>query len=245
MPPVNLLVTATLDQLAAAGLDMSRVRESVADRTADRTAGATSSAPASWASSTPRPPGCGPGLATLSRYGPVGGFLLGYLTCNATITRILVDDVGAPLDVGRARRLVTARQHKALAVRDGGCAWPGCACPPEGVDVHHLHEWQHGGATDLHNLGSFCGRHHQMLHLGIGEARVIDGRLHVRLPAWIDPDRRWLRNTLHQTRETAARLGQQLALALDGRADPDDPFRQPPDAQCWDRSPSAPDPPPS
>ena len=131
---------------------------------------------------------------------------------------------------------MTPRQRKALAVRDGGCGWPGCGCPPEGVDVHHLHPWQHGGATDLANLGSFCERHHQMLHLGIGEAAVIDARLHVRLPDWIDPHRRWLRNTLHQSHEAAARLGQQLALALDdagpvGEYD----FTTRPDPQTWHR----------
>ena len=244
MPPVNLLVTATLGQLAAAGLDMTRLQPGTArTETSDVTRPVVGGHPPQ-----PRchgPSGAGPGLATLSRYGPVGGFLLGYLSCNATITRILVDDVGAPLDVGRSHRLVTPRQRKALAVRDGGCGWPGCSCPPEGVDVHHLHAWQHGGATDMHNLGSFCERHHQMLHLGIGEARVVDGRLHVRLPDWIDPERRWLRNTFHQAHEAAARLGQQLALALDATSPPAEyDLETPGDPHCWTRRPEEPEPPP-
>lgn len=123
--------------------------------------------------------------------------------------------------------------------RDGAAADDvdaGGACPAEGVDVHHLHAWQHGGATDLADLGSFCERHHQMLHLGIGEARVVDGRLHVRLPAWIDPQERWLRHTFHQSHEAAARLGQQLALALGDttpRAEYD--LRTAPDLWTWHR----------
>ena len=257
MPPVNLLVTTTLDQLAAAGLDVEKVRQDLADRAGDGTPAESACAgegrPAGPAAGEcersgpgPEPPealrrrtsraGLGPGLASLSRYGPVGGPLLGYLTCNATINRVLLDGLGAPLDVGRTHRLVTARQRKALAVRDGGCGWPGCACPAEGVDVHHLHAWQHGGATDLVNLGSFCERHHQMLHLGIGEARVIDGRLHVRLPAWIDPQERWLRNTFHQSHEAALRLGQQLALALDDAgAVAEYDLTTPPDPGTWHR----------
>ena len=73
----------------------------------------------------------------------------------------------------------------------------------------------------------FCARHHQMLHLGIGEAKVLDGRLFVRLPAWIDSEQRWTRNTLHQAHEAASRIGQQLALSLHRpNADPWDDVRR-------------------
>jgi hypothetical protein len=35
-----------------------------------------------------------------------------------------------PLEVGRTRRVVPTAQRTALAVRDGGCVFPGCARPP-------------------------------------------------------------------------------------------------------------------
>ncbi len=36
---------------------------------------------------------------------------------------------GQPVDVGRERRLFTGAPRTAIEIRDGGCAWPGCARP--------------------------------------------------------------------------------------------------------------------
>ena len=57
-----------------------------------------------------------------------------------------------PLEVGRATRVVSAAQRTALAVRDGGCRFPGCDRPPAWCEAHHRRHWLHGGATDLANL---------------------------------------------------------------------------------------------
>ena len=50
-----------------------------------------------------------------------------------------------PLEVGRASRVVTAAQRAALAVRDGGCVFPGCDRPLAWCEAHHLRHWLHGG----------------------------------------------------------------------------------------------------
>jgi hypothetical protein len=55
---------------------------------------------------------------------------------------------GAPparLDLGRATRVVAPAQHRALAVRDGGCRCPGCQRPPAWCEGHHRWHWLDGG----------------------------------------------------------------------------------------------------
>ena len=50
-----------------------------------------------------------------------------------------------------------------IARRDKGCRFPGCTYT-EFTDVHHVEHWAHGGATDLENLVTLCGRHHRAVH---------------------------------------------------------------------------------
>jgi Domain of unknown function (DUF222)/HNH endonuclease len=71
-----------------------------------------------------------------------------------------------PLDVGRTTRVVTPAQRNALAVRDGGCAFPDCDRPLAWCEGHHLKHWLHGGATDLPNLALLCRAHHRAVHEG-------------------------------------------------------------------------------
>jgi len=71
-----------------------------------------------------------------------------------------------PLEVGRATRVVSPAQRTALAVRDGGCRYPGCDRPPAWCDAHHLRHWLHGGPTDLANLVLLCRAHHRAVHEG-------------------------------------------------------------------------------
>ena len=72
-----------------------------------------------------------------------------------------------PLDVGRASRLVTTGQTKALRVRDGGCVHPGCSRSSAYCDAHHVQHWADGGATSLDNLVLLCRHHHRTLHQGL------------------------------------------------------------------------------
>jgi Domain of unknown function (DUF222)/HNH endonuclease len=73
-----------------------------------------------------------------------------------------------PLEVGRASRVVPTAQRTALAVRDGGCVFPGCTRPPAWCEAHHLRHWLHGGPTDLANLALLCRAHHRAVHEGAG-----------------------------------------------------------------------------
>jgi hypothetical protein len=71
---------------------------------------------------------------------------------------------GQPLEVGRATRVVAPAQRAALAVRDGGCVFPGCDRPLAWCDAHHLWHWVDGGPTDLGNLAMVCRAHHRRVH---------------------------------------------------------------------------------
>ncbi len=83
--------------------------------------------------------------------------------CSGGLLPVLFDGT-EPIDVGRAHRLFTRRQRRALAARDGGCRFPGCERPPSWTEAHHLEEWSRGGATDLSNGILLCRHHHLLVH---------------------------------------------------------------------------------
>jgi hypothetical protein len=95
------------------------------------------------------------------------------LACDAKITRIVLDGASQPLDVGRARRTVTAAQRRALRVRDGGCRFPGCDRPVEWTDAHHVRWWSRGGRTDIGELILLCRTHHTAVHEGGWHIRLL------------------------------------------------------------------------
>jgi len=90
-----------------------------------------------------------------------------------------------PLDVGRTTRVVSPAQRTALAVRDGGCGFPGCDRPLAWCEAHHLVHWLDGGPTDLDggptdldNPVLLCRAHHRAVHAGGWRLqRQPDGRL--------------------------------------------------------------------
>jgi hypothetical protein len=89
-------------------------------------------------------------------HGGPGGLAARLQTAIALLPAALGGAPTQPLEVGRATRVVTAAQRAALAVRDGGCVFPGCDRPLAWCDAHHLRHWLHGGPTDLANLALLC-----------------------------------------------------------------------------------------
>jgi len=109
---------------------------------------------------------------------PISSKAVERLACDCTITRILLSSDSTVIDVGRAKRVITGPQRKALRVRDQGCVWPGCDRPASFTSGHHLAHWIHGGPTDLSNLVLLCYRHHWMVHEGAWQiVRSDDGRI--------------------------------------------------------------------
>lgn len=124
------------------------------------------------------------------------------LMCTGRTAVAVRGDDGQILDLGRARRLASPAQRRALRLRDLTCRFPGCH-QTRHLDAHHLVPWQDGGRTDLENLAMLCRRHHVLVHEsglhlvrgssagadGSPELRVVDdsGRpVDARWPQWLE-----------------------------------------------------------
>jgi len=70
------------------------------------------------------------------------------------------------LDLGRTQRTFSAMQRVVLAVKWGGCVFPGCDRPPSWTEAHHINEWSRGGRTDVDDGVLLCAHHHRLLHNG-------------------------------------------------------------------------------
>jgi len=86
------------------------------------------------------------------------------LACTAKILPAVLGKDSEVLDLGRAARLFTKAQRRALAVRDRTCRAEGCSIPGTWSEAHHLVPWSQGGDTDLQNAALLCSRHHHRAH---------------------------------------------------------------------------------
>lgn len=118
---------------------------------------------------------------------------------DAAIQPVRLDPFGAVLSLGRAQRLASCGQRRALAARDRGCSFPGCTIPASWCQVHHIIPWVDGGRTDVGSMALLCGHHHRMFGQLGWDCVMIRGVPHWRPPIWIDPDRNPRRNTAHHT----------------------------------------------
>lgn len=118
------------------------------------------------------------------------------LACDARVVPIVLGAAGEPLFVGREQRLATRAQRRALAQRDGGCAFPGCEAPPQWCVAHHVTHWAAGGPTDLDNLALLCPHHHRMIHIGDWAVEIDGGFPVFHPPPWVPGGTR--RNPLHR-----------------------------------------------
>lgn len=95
------------------------------------------------------------------------------LFCGCDLHALQLNSNGNPLKYGRVRRTASKEQNNALAIRDGGCIFPGCSRQPDWCDAHHIKTWaQDHGLTDIENLALLCRKHHTYLHKGTWELSV-------------------------------------------------------------------------
>jgi len=87
------------------------------------------------------------------------------MTCDSSLVRLIENEDGEPLDVGRKTRSIPPALRRALSARDAGCRFPGCTFHRY-VDAHHIEHWADGGETKLSNLVTLCRAHHRMVHRG-------------------------------------------------------------------------------
>ncbi|MGI9053259.1 MAG: DUF222 domain-containing protein [Ilumatobacteraceae bacterium] len=88
------------------------------------------------------------------------------MCCEATIIPIVLNGDGVVVDQGRARRVATREQRRALRAMYCTCAYPNCPVRFDDCQIHHVEPWDLGGATDLPNLLPLCTRHHHLVHEG-------------------------------------------------------------------------------
>ncbi|KYH46287.1 hypothetical protein AZH51_11800 [Branchiibius sp. NY16-3462-2] len=109
--------------------------------------------------------------------------------CGAGILPQVLGGTPLPLDLGQLQRLFNATQRRALAMRDRGCAYPGCDRPPQWCEGHH---WRNPwtprnphdphGATDLGNGCLLCAHHHRLVHDRHVQIRERNGYLEFLVP---------------------------------------------------------------
>jgi hypothetical protein len=117
-----------------------------------------------------------PGVALLGDE-PITAAHARRLACTATILPAVLGGDSQVLDLGRARRLFTPAQRKALAVRDRTCRAEGCDIPAAWCEAHHsARPWSRGGRTDLAHGALLCSFHHHRAHDGrYAVTRLPDG----------------------------------------------------------------------
>ncbi len=121
---------------------------------------------------------------------PISGRHAATLACDAGYRPVIVGDRGEILHLGRTERLFSSPQRRALAIRDGGCVWPGCDAPPGWCHAHHVVEWRRGGLTDIDNGVLLCSAHHHMLHDSHFSMEMTEGRPYLIAPRSLDPDQK-------------------------------------------------------
>jgi hypothetical protein len=86
------------------------------------------------------------------------------LACNARLIPAVLGKASEVLDLGRAQRLFTAAQRRALLLRDRTCRAEDCDIPGTWSEAHHWVPWAHGGRTDVDNGVLLCSHHHHRAH---------------------------------------------------------------------------------
>jgi hypothetical protein len=86
------------------------------------------------------------------------------MACDAGVLPVVMGGPSHLLDLGRASRLFSPAQVRALWLRDGSCTIPGCGAPAQWADAHHIRHWADGGPSDLGNATLLCGHHHRWVH---------------------------------------------------------------------------------
>ena len=125
---------------------------------------------------------------------PLPDSMVESLRAQARLAPVAIDQLGAPMIQGAARRPVSGKTKRAVKLRDGHCRIPGCP-RTHGLQVHHLIPVTWGGSDDFTNLAAVCvggsTDHHKLLvphgpYLLIGNPNVPDGLRLVHRDQWPD-----------------------------------------------------------
>jgi len=98
------------------------------------------------------------------------------------VRRVVIDESGRVIDLGRKRRFTGAARDAVLLGDGRRCMWPGCGRDTHRNQIDHTHEHARGGLTRPDNGGPACGRHNRLKSHGYTVHRDTDGVWHVHRP---------------------------------------------------------------
>jgi hypothetical protein len=98
------------------------------------------------------------------------------------VRKVVVDDAGVPVAMGRRQRLFTGAAREAVMLQATRCVAAGCDVPVRRCQADHLRDWRHGGRTDPVNGAPLCGRHNRLKNLGFRVRRDAAGYWHTHRP---------------------------------------------------------------
>jgi hypothetical protein len=102
---------------------------------------------------------------------------------TGAIRRVVTDDAGVVIDLGRRSRLFRGGAREAVRLAERRCLWPGCGLHAGRCQLDHTHPWSGSqGSTSPHNGGLACGRHNRHKHHGYTVRRDEHGVWHTYRP---------------------------------------------------------------
>ena len=95
------------------------------------------------------------------------------------VRRIVVDNDGVVLDMGRSRRLFTGAARTAVKLMESHCGHLGCTVSSRHAQIDHMDEWDRDhGSTDVENGRPRCNGHNrEKTRLGLVDRRTRGGRI--------------------------------------------------------------------
>ncbi|MCP2030979.1 hypothetical protein L1277_001070 [Okibacterium sp. HSC-33S16] len=110
--------------------------------------------------------------------------------CSAELVAVLLTPDNVPFESSISHRLFTRRQRQALAVRDGGCLFPGCDRPVSWTEAHHITPWSVIPRTEVSDGVLLCRHHHMLVHNNGWTIYRRGADYFLSPPAAIDPEQR-------------------------------------------------------
>ncbi|NYD66919.1 HNH endonuclease signature motif containing protein [Agromyces atrinae] len=106
-------------------------------------------------------------IATIDGYGPISTETARQIFDTATaFRRLIVDPITAePLHLDRTQYRPSQAQRDWLTLTYQRCSRPGCNSLAATSDIDHIHDWAHGGRTDIDNLAPLCPPEHKLKHV--------------------------------------------------------------------------------
>jgi hypothetical protein len=77
------------------------------------------------------------------------------------IRRLVVNDKGVTIDLGRRKRLFTGNARDAVMLRSIRCVWAGCDVAASDCEADHTKPWSQDGPTNADSGAPHCRRHNR------------------------------------------------------------------------------------